>query len=1396
MCDLAHKHLPVGGEQSYGSTNHPPLRGKAGHKIYALLTLAMCAWVATAAGYTHERVDIVCGMDSAIRVPYVGRGPDGEVKTNTTIEVDIDTTYLPCDEQGGRRVVSTGTCSRAKGRDDRDWLWCRWGNQLVPDNHIIFYRAIGMENVEVPADHHIKKRDVNIEVEGKIEGLAGWATGKVKRLALKICLTSLIAMTRTNVVVKCVAIAMVGPFLDAVEGCQEMIMMPEEYGKGVNRIWAVVTPEVCAGFEVKGSGEHVVLRLDTGKSTTSTAALEAVAKGYSLTTHYSAACPGKDQDCKTGFWDVRVETDVAMGWNDNCFLFGMGKVCSFANITAKPPSPKDHIYSVMLSDLVFSADLHIMSEGTGLDSNLKVGKDGDGQWVKCIKAKGGWLTDNNATCTPYKDTKMVLDKGSNVAVFDHPQLGETTITCVYEHDLDTGNTIAVAMYEGIEGWKVYQTGQRASDILDTPYYGKDMKKVRFAERAIVWGKPRANGVAATTLTLTEEQINSIKQYPEMRASVRIGDGFKIDLIQDNGNAYCSLEYSQKGGRTNRHSCKDMEVVKAGSDRLNVTANDDCVMHAETSSCRVTPRLVMLKANETLILHVQCAGGSGTVTVGVETVEFGNRTAWWSEAWAYAKAWNKVQEAKIQLVKATSVGKAIEFVVKMVQQGTELVMGAFTFLPRLLAKWIFLGAVTMLGFLCISNGNFAAGLVIMGAAFMGCVYGQDCHAYAYTADAFGTTEMNKWLAQTLRTGSLHGVFCGEDGGKCNSTTAALAQEVCTKLLPELESLHWFSNSPSKGRLNTVTCRHEFCKHAERYNYSTETFETYIRWASRAMDKHVWYPYGCRGSVINKATTNHDQKSNCPSGPLVLIDRVVQPPFAVWEEPRNSPEGIEVGATRVSDESITLWFHSRIRVKVATVVGGVTIGLIGLVTGKPWVAVLIFPAMLMTEVAAADSFEALPCVEADNALRMGRNVMEHFGIAPVWIEQYEDTYNSYGYRYAVERVMIESGLSAEMRSKLVMNLDAIQKSVCPGVGETPSVTESEDFDATATESTPKVDAALAAVLRNLRLSERAVKAYEKAGHRDDKVVALTKYGQVDVESAFEMVEYLDGLTSGENRAMPASMRERMELPKNRPGSGGGEKPSSTMSRYVTSTLTSNKRLLQAINADRWFAGIGLEVVNGVPYFKAGLATDYVFTHQLSFQINPVTALLGGDPKTYVMFEGFSLGFNSVLLVAPWEEPFSGTQIEEALREAATMTPKVLFGNAVGVYNPNALVQKGADVFKFQDNDPRTAAVTTTFGMCSIHLRDRNRPVENDVRKQSLEAEARHELHTLLKKKEITMVNAMSVDDITCDGTEHWAMVQVARAEIGNEEFTGIRIVKLDVPVCDRTCSGNAGRGAPRL
>jgi len=57
-------------------------------------------------------------------------------------------------------------------------------------------------------------------------------------------------------------------------------------------------------------------------------------------------------------------------------------------------------------------------------------------------------------------------------------------------------------------------------------------------------------------------------------------------------------------------------------------------------------------------------------------------------------------------------------------------------------------------------------------------------------------------------------------------------------------------------------------------------------------------------------------------------------------------------------------------------------------------------------------------------------------------------------------------------------------------------------------------------------------------------------------------------------------------------------------------------------------------------------------------------------------------------------------------------------------------------------------------------------------------------------------MSVDDITCDGTEHWAMVQVARAEIGNEEFTGIRIVKLDVPVCDRTCSGNAGRGAPRL
>jgi hypothetical protein len=170
------------------------------------------------------------------------------------------------------------------------------------------------------------------------------------------------------------------------------------------------------------------------------------------------------------------------------------------------------------------------------------------------------------------------------------------------------------------------------------------------------------------------------------------------------------------------------------------------------------------------------------------------------------------------------------------------------------------------------------------------------------------------------------------------------------------------------------------------------------------------------------------------------------------------------------------------------------------------------------------------------------------------------------------------------------------------------------------------------------------------------------------------------------------------------------------------------------------------------------------------------------------------HSVLLVTPKEEIFKVIDIEEAIREAATMVPKVIFGRAIGSTAERAIVQKGVAVMRYEDNQPETAEVTQSYGVCHIELKGRNDAIRMVVRKQAAEAEARHEMHSLMKDKDVTLVNALALDNIACDGKEYWAVVRMSRARIGNEDFIGIRITATDIPLCRRTCSGNGRRGAP--
>jgi hypothetical protein len=242
---------------------------------------------------------------------------------------------------------------------------------------------------------------------------------------------------------------------------------------------------------------------------------------------------------------------------------------------------------------------------------------------------------------------------------------------------------------------------------------------------------------------------------------------------------------------------------------------------------------------------------------------------------------------------------------------------------------------------------------------------------------------------------------------------------------------------------------------------------------------------------------------------------------------------------------------------------------------------------------------------------------------------------------------------------------------------------------------------------------------------------------------------------------------------------------LSKYFKDPWFAEVELRAAVHGDRvWY---GLFFSNTFPYIEFSRKTKYVATEKyLSFPLNPARAMLGGSPNTYFKFEGFSAGFNSVLLAAHWDDIYETSNVEEALREADTET--------IRFDRNNTLVQRKAAVFKFQDDNPETSKVSVAGGLCSIAIKGRHQTLDIDVRKQAREAEATAEVHAYLQKKDVVMINALSPDEIICDGTENWAFVQMTRVDIGIDQFTGIKIVKLDVPLCDKTCSGKAASGAP--
>ena len=57
-------------------------------------------------------------------------------------------------------------------------------------------------------------------------------------------------------------------------------------------------------------------------------------------------------------------------------------------------------------------------------------------------------------------------------------------------------------------------------------------------------------------------------------------------------------------------------------------------------------------------------------------------------------------------------------------------------------------------------------------------------------------------------------------------------------------------------------------------------------------------------------------------------------------------------------------------------------------------------------------------------------------------------------------------------------------------------------------------------------------------------------------------------------------------------------------------------------------------------------------------------------------------------------------------------------------------------------------------------------------------------------MTFVTVMGASEIICNGKEHWAYIDMAVADKGGEKFTLVKITKMDVPACERSCtqSGN--------
>ena len=57
-------------------------------------------------------------------------------------------------------------------------------------------------------------------------------------------------------------------------------------------------------------------------------------------------------------------------------------------------------------------------------------------------------------------------------------------------------------------------------------------------------------------------------------------------------------------------------------------------------------------------------------------------------------------------------------------------------------------------------------------------------------------------------------------------------------------------------------------------------------------------------------------------------------------------------------------------------------------------------------------------------------------------------------------------------------------------------------------------------------------------------------------------------------------------------------------------------------------------------------------------------------------------------------------------------------------------------------------------------------------------------------MTFVTAMGASEIICNSKEHWAHIDMAVTNKGGEKFTLVKITKMDVPACERSCtqSGN--------